>query len=432
MVYVEIATVVLLILLNGFFSMSELAVVSSRRVRLQQMAEDGRRGARTALELQEDPSRFLSAVQIGITLIGIVAGAFGSATLAERLGPVLDALPLLVGYGHAVAVALVVMVITYLSLIAGELVPKRVALNNAEGIAVVAAPIMKGLSTGTAPLVWLLGASTEAMLRLLRVPEKRDTSVTEEEVKSLIAEGTASGVFEPEEKKMIEGVLRLSDRTVRSIMTPRLDVMWLDAGDTLEVVRREIAESGHSRFPVCRGDLEEVVGIVHAKDLLDSALAGRKVDLAAASRPALIVHDGTLVMKLLDLFRSQGQHMAVVVDEYGSVEGIVTVTDILEAIAGDLPEFGDDADADLVQRPDGSLLMDGRMPVDEAEQALGLKGLRDQGDYHTLAGFILFRFGHLPTAGEAVEHDGWRFEVVDMDGRRIDKILATRQAPPEP
>ncbi|HYC02953.1 MAG TPA: hemolysin family protein [Azospirillaceae bacterium] len=432
MVYVEITTVVLLILLNGFFSMSELAVVSSRRGRLQQLAEEGKRGARTALELQDDPSRFLSSVQIGITLIGIVAGAYGSATLADRLGSVLEQYPILQGYGHAAAVVLVVAIITYLSLVAGELVPKRMALNHAERIALVAAPIMKGLSEITSPVVWLLGASTEAVLRLLRVPDKADSTVTEEEVKSLIAEGTATGVFEPEEKKMIEGVLRLSDRPVRSIMTPRPDVMWLDAGDGLEVVRREIAESGHSRFPVCRGDLEEVVGIVHAKDLLDAALAGRQVDLAAASRPALIVHDGTLVMRLLELFRSNGQHMAVVVDEYGSVEGIVTVTDIMEAIAGDLPETGDSDAEDLVRRPDGSMLMDGRMPVDEAEHALGLRNLGEQGDYHTLAGFMLFKFGHLPTAGESVEYDGWRLEVVDMDGRRIDKILATPLTQAEP
>ena len=425
MVSLELAAVLFLILLNGFFAMSEMAVVSARKIRLQQMAEEGRRGAAAALLLQEDPSRFLSTVQIGITLIGVINGAVGGATLAERLSPILDAIPALTGYGETISIALVVMAITYLSLIAGELVPKRIALNKAEAIACFAAPIMRSLSRATAPFVWLLGASTEAMLKLLRVPEKAEQTVTEEEVKSLIAEGTASGVFDPGEKRMIEGVMRLADRTVRSLMTPRPEVMWLDIDDEHENIKREIREAGHSRFPVCRGDFDDVMGVVHTKDLLHSLLQGGNFDLRAVVRDALIVHDGTEVMRLLDLFKQSGEHMAIVVDEYGTVEGIATLTDVLEGIAGELPDDGGE-DSDIVRREDGSLLIDGMMAVEEVEAHLGLKSLRDEDSgYHTLAGFLLFKLGRIPTAGEYADHDGYRFEVVDMDGRRIDKVLAT-------
>lgn len=425
MVSLELAAVLFLILLNGFFAMSEMAVVSARKIRLQQMAEEGRRGAAAALSLQEDPSRFLSTVQIGITLIGVINGAVGGATLAERLSPILDAIPALTGYGETISIALVVMAITYLSLIAGELVPKRIALNKAEAIACFAAPIMRSLSRATAPFVWLLGASTEAMLKLLRVPEKAEQTVTEEEVKSLIAEGTASGVFDPGEKRMIEGVMRLADRTVRSLMTPRPEVMWLDIDDEHENIKREIREAGHSRFPVCRGDFDDVMGVVHTKDLLNSLLQGGNFDLRAVVRDALIVHDGTEVMRLLDLFKQSGEHMAIVVDEYGTVEGIATLTDVLEGIAGELPDDGGE-DSDIVRREDGSLLIDGMMAVEEVEAHLGLKSLRDEDSgYHTLAGFLLFKLGRIPTAGEYADHDGYRFEVVDMDGRRIDKVLVT-------
>jgi len=425
MVSLELAAVLFLILLNGFFAMSEMAVVSARKIRLQQMAEEGRRGAAAVLALQEDPSRFLSTVQIGITLIGVINGAVGGATLAERLSPVLEAIPALAGYGETLSIALVVMIITYLSLIVGELVPKRMALNKAEVIACFAAPIMRSLSRATAPLVWLLGASTEAMLKLLRVPEKAEQMVTEEEVKSLIAEGTASGVFDPGEKRMIEGVMRLADRTVRSLMTPRPEVMWLDIDDEHENIKREIREAGHSRFPVCRGDFDDVMGVVHTKDLLNSLLQGGNFDLRAVVRDALIVHDGTEVMRLLELFKQSGEHMAIVVDEYGTVEGIATLTDVLEGIAGELPDDGGE-DSDIVRREDGSLLIDGMMAVEEVEAHLGLKSLRDEDSgYHTLAGFLLFKLGRIPTAGEYADHDGYRFEVVDMDGRRIDKVLVS-------
>ncbi|NYZ15355.1 HlyC/CorC family transporter [Azospirillum sp. RWY-5-1] len=420
----EILIIVFLILLNAFFAMSEMALVSSRRARLQQLAEArGGKGARAALALSEDPSNFLSTVQVGITLIGIIAGAYGGATIAERLGVTLDEVAWIAPYGGQVAFVLVVAAITYLSLIVGELVPKRLALANPERISATVAAPMSVLSRAAAPLVWLLGVSTEGMLKLLGLSGIRDQTVTEEEVKTLIAEGTQSGVFEPAERQMIEGVLRLSDRSVRSIMTPRPDVVWLDLDDPQETIAREIRESGYSRFPACRGDLDEVQGIVATKALLDQALHGRPFDLRAVVVDALIVHDGTPVMRLLELFKQATVHMAVVVDEYGSVEGIVTVTDILEAIAGEMPDQGDEEQG-IVRREDGSWLVDGMTPVDDVEAAIDLPALRvDDGDYHTIAGFVLDKLGHVPTASEYVDWEGFRFEVVDMDGRRIDKIL---------
>ncbi|CAO3434333.1 hemolysin family protein [Azospirillum doebereinerae] len=420
----ELLVILLLVLLNAFFAMSEMALVSARRARLQQMAEGkGGRGARAALELSEDPSRFLSTVQVGISVTGIVAGAYGGATLAERFGGLLNEVPWIAPYGQPAAFALVVAAITYLSLIIGELVPKRVALVDAERIAAFVAGPMRALSRIAAPIVWLLGVSTDTILRLLRVPTSREQTVTEEEVKTLIKEGTQTGVFDPAERQMIEGVLHLADRSVRSIMTPRPDLIWVDINDPADSVGREIRESGYSRFPVCSGDVDELQGIVSAKALLDQSLKGLPFDLRSALSEPLVVHDGTPVLRLLDLFKQASVHMAVVVDEYGSVEGIVTMTDILEAIAGELPEHGHEGDASAIQREDGSWLVDGMTPIEEVEALVGMKNMKGEGDFHTLAGFLLDRFGHVPTAAEHFHWNGVRFEVVDMDGRRIDKVL---------
>ncbi|WP_158046439.1 hemolysin family protein [Skermanella pratensis] len=418
----ELIVVVLLILLNGFFAMSELAVVSARRARLQQMAEGGHRGARAAMRLVDDPSKFLSTVQVGITLIGILAGAYGGATLAGYLAVELRRIPAIQPYADGVSFAVVVAFITYLSLIIGELVPKRIALVNAERIAALVARPMGFVAMLGAPLVWLLGVSTNLVLRLLRLNQVKQAEVTEEEVKSMIAEGARTGVFDPAEREMIEGVLRLADRSVRTIMTPRPDVHWLDIDDDPETIRREIAESGRSRFPVSRGDLDEIVGIVNTKDLLDKILTGRPLDLQATLNKPLIIHDGTQVLRVLELFKQTGLHMAIVVDEYGSVEGIATATDILETIAGEFPEAGED-DAGVVRREDGTWLVDGMLPIDEVEHRLGLRGLRGDRDFHTLAGFVMAELGHVPSAGEHFAWRGSRFEVVDMDGRRVDKVL---------
>jgi putative hemolysin len=426
----ELIVVLLLIVLNGVFAMSELAVVSSRRARLQQLAETGSKGARTALRLIEDPSRFLSTVQIGITLVGIFAGAFGGATLAGGLGERLDGIPLLAGHGHAIAFAVVVVGITYTSLIVGELVPKRIALKNPERVAAVVAGPMRTLSRIAAPVVWLLGASTEGVLRLLRLHGTPEATVTEEEIKSMITEGTQAGVFDPREKEMIEGVLRLADRSVRSVMVPRQDVVWLDIEDDPETIRQEIRTSGYSRFLVCRGEIDEIVGIVRTRDMLDLALKGEPLDLAKCLTEPAVVHDGTPVLKLLDLFRETGVHLAVVVDEYGSLEGIVTMSDVMEVIAGDIHEQGQEGREDAVRRDDGSWLVDGMMPIDEFEDRAGLRGLRDGNGFHTVAGFVLHRFGQVPKAGDSLDWNGIRFEVVDMDGRRIDKVLVVPPPPP--
>ena len=431
MISLQIAVVVVLTLLNGFFVLAEMAVVSSRKIRLQQMAEEGSRGARVALALSDDPSRFLSAVQTGITLVGVGTGAYGGATLSGPVGEWLDQYEWIAPHGETVGFGLVIVAITLLTLIVGELVPKRVALNHPERLAALTAPVLAGLAKIASPIVSLLGWITEALLRLLRLHEKSDATVTEEEVKSLIAEGTATGVFEPAEREMIEGVMRLTDRTVRSIMTPRIDTVWLDPDDDPDEIRRTIAAAGHSRFPVGRQDPDEVLGILHVKDLVDAGFQGGPIALRSLVRDALVVHDQTEVLRLLELFKEQHQQMAVIVDEYGSVEGIVSATDVLMAIAGDMPDEGEEPSNELVRRADGSFLIDGMIAIESAEAALGIKNLKDEGDFHTLAGFVLHRLGHLPTVGERFAHDGHWFEVVDMDGRRIDKVLVAPMAESE-
>lgn len=421
----EIVVIFLLILLNGFFAMSELALVSARRARLQGMAEDKVAGARAALKLIEEPTRFLSTVQIGITLVGILAGAYSGATLSQPLAETLAGTPLPDGWAYPVAVGIVVAAITYFSLVVGELVPKRIAMNNAERIAVLAARPMSVLARIGAPLVWLLRGSTDIVLKVLRVPPQAQSTVTEEEVKTMIAEGTESGVFETVERDMIEGVLRLADRSVRSVMTPRVDVVWIDLDDDMETIGREIRESGHSRFPVARRELDQIEGVVQTKDLLSNSLEMGTVDIEACIKQPLVVHDRTPVLKLLEIFRATSIHLAIVVDEYGSVEGIVTSTDILTAIAGDLPEGVEGEDQDAVQRPDGSWLLDAMLSVHEVERRLGISDMRSDGDYDTLAGFMLEQFDRIPTTGESFSWRDRQFEVVDMDGRRIDKVLVS-------
>lgn len=420
---VNLGIVLLLLLLNGFFAMAELAIVSARRARLRQLAEDGRPGAQQALNLAEDPTSFLSVVQIGMTLNSVLAGAFSGATLAGPLANTFRTIPALAAVADPLALGLTVLCVTYLSLVVGELLPKRVGLSYAESIAVRVAPLMRFLEQLTAPVVWLLRLSTDLFLRLLRLHNPPVVHVTEEEVKDLIAEGTESGVFKPAEKAMIEGVMRLADRTVRTIMTPRIDMVWISQTDSFEEIAETMHEYRYSRFPVARGDLEEVVGIVHAKDLLDARLKGERGELEAVMREALTVPDSTPVLRLLDNFKQSGQHIAIVMDEYGSVEGLVTLTDILEAITGDLPELGQEGEDRPVQREDGSWLIDGMMAIDEVESLIGVRHMRDGEDFHTIAGFIIDKLGRLPVAGDHIHWGGARFEVVDMDGRRVDKVL---------
>jgi putative hemolysin len=420
----EILVVVALVLLNGFFAMSELALVSSRPAELRRRAAKGIHGARIALDLLADPSRLLSAVQIGITLVGIVAGAYSGATLGGKLTVWLVAtIPALGDWAHEIAMTLVIGAITYLSLVIGELVPKRLAMHHSENIAVRVAPIMRWIAMGGGPLVSLLRGSTDAILRLLGQRPHSVKAVTEEEVRALIAEGALAGIIEPAEKEMLDRVMRLADRPVGSIMTPRPDVIWLDALAPLHEWKSRIAEARHSRFPVGRGSLEDLVGILDTRLILDRLLAGHDFDPMAAVTPAPVVHEGTRAPRILEMFKQSGAPMAVVLDEYGGFEGVVTMTDILEAIAGEMPSPGSEDEDTAVRRDDGSWLIDGLLAIEEVEALTGLSGMGGEGDFHTLAGFVLSQTAHLPQIGETFSWHGWRFEVVDMDGRRIDRVL---------
>lgn len=420
----ELFVVLFLILLNGFFAMSELAIVSSRRVRLDQMAKSGNRGAAKALRLADDPTGFLSTVQIGITLIGIVAGAYSGATFAGPVSDLLDRIPAIARWSEPIAFVLVVVVTTYLSLIAGELVPKRLAMRHAEGIASFVAGPMTVLAAVGRPVVWFLRLSTETVLKLLRVDTSGASTVTEEEVKAMIAEGTESGVFEIAERELIEGVLRFADRPVRVIMVPRRELAWLTASDPLDTALEQIRAHGHSRYPLrAQEGSDEVLGVVHVRDVIDLARTGQGDLISIAQQPVYVSADMPS-LKLLEQFRGTPVHMAIAVDEYGDLEGVVTPTDVLISIAGDVPDHPFD-DPEAVQRDDGSWLLDAGMAVDEVAALLEVGHFGGHG-YATLAGFVLEQMRRIPAAGESFTAFGWRFEVVDMDGRRIDKILAER------
>jgi putative hemolysin len=425
---IEILILVLLILANGLFAMAEIAVVSARKTRLQQQAQEGDRKAQVALELANAPNQFLATVQIGITLVGIMAGAFGGATLAEELADVLEQIPLLVLWSEAIGVGIVVLTITYLSLVIGELVPKRLGLNNAERVAARLAPFMWTLSRLASPLVRFLSLSTDLVLRLLGVRLEQQTPVSEEEIKLLLQQGTRAGVFEPAEQEAVEQVFRLTDVAIKAFMTPRPDVVWLDLDDPAEETRRIVATGGHSRFPVARGDPDHVLGMVYAKDLLADGLYGRPFDLEAALRPALYLPESITALEAVEQLKVNHTDAALVIDEYGGFEGLLTVEDILEAIFGDIPAPGESVELEAVQREDGSWLLDGMLPVDEVKKLLGIDSLPYEGSqYQTLGGLVMLCLGRIPSTGEHFQYSGWRFEVIDMDRHRIDKVLATSE-----
>ncbi|MDR3450251.1 MAG: hemolysin family protein [Alphaproteobacteria bacterium] len=421
----ELAIILLLVLLNGFFAMSELAIVSARRAKLRQLADEDVAGAQMVLDMADDPSAFLSIVQIGMTLNSVLVGAFSGATLANNFAVYLDTIPWIAPHGEAAALTLTVAGVTYFNLVIGELVPKRIGLAYAEKIAIHVARTMGIFAAVAAPVVWVLRQSTEFFLYIMRLHNPPEHLVTEEEIKDMIAEGTESGALKPGEKNMLEGVMRLADRTVRSIMTPRMDVVWLNIADSPREHKNIIRSSGYSRFPVARGDMEEILGVVHAKDLLNASFDGQTLSLKPVMRAPLIVPDTTPVLRLLDQFKQAGQHIALVVDEYGSVEGLVSVTDIMESITGGLPERGQEAVAKPVKREDGSWLIDGSMPIDEVEALVDLKDMRGEGDFETMAGFMINHLGRIPAAGDNFFWEAARFEVVDMDGRRVDKVIVT-------
>jgi magnesium and cobalt exporter, CNNM family len=422
MLYVELAIVTVLILVNGLLALAELAIVSSRRARLKAMVDREVVGARRALALASDPGRFLSTVQIGITLVGVLSGAFSGATLGLRLAEWFAQLGLPTGVAEAVGVGLVVTVITYFSLVIGELVPKQIALRNPEKIAVRVAPAMTALARVASPVVSFLDISGRAVLRALGYQAQAEHRVTDEEIRTLMVEAETAGVIEPGERAMIAGVMRLGDRPVRAVMTPRREVDMVDLTDGPDDIRRTILESVHSRLPVHAGAPEEMLGVIQAKDLLDAYLRDERPDIRPQVRPAANVPDTADALDVVDVIRGSPVH-----DEYGHFQGVVTNADILDAIVGDFRTDEGPVEPDAVQRDDGSWLIAGSMPVDEMADRLFIAVPQERG-YHTAAGFMLNQLGHLPDIGESFDSQGWRFEVVDLDGRRIDKILARRIA----
>jgi putative hemolysin len=428
-VIVEILIVVALVVLNGFLAMSELAVVSARPVRLKVLEEAGSRGAAVALRLAEAPGRFISTVQIGITLVGVLSGAFSGATLGLRLTAWLEGNGVDTALADALGVGVVVLAITYLSLVVGELVPKQIALRNPERVASRVAPAMLVLSRLAAPLVWLLDVSGRAVLALLGQSERVEDRVTEEEVRTVIAEATTAGVLELEERSMIAGVMRLADRAARGLMTPRREVEMIDLTDPAEKIDALLRTTRRSRLPVHEEEPDAVIGVVLVREVLAatrSADGDPKAAIRAALRPAPVVRDGAPALDVVRALRGDAVHLALVYDEYGHFEGIVTAGDVLEAITGVFVDETTDEPA-IVQREDGSWLVSGWMPVDEFAERIGFP-LRDDPDYETVAGLVLDNLNHLPEVGEHFTVDEWRVEVVDLDGRRIDKILVSRLA----
>ncbi len=421
----DVLIILALVALNGVFAMSELAIVSARKARLEAMARSGRRGAAAAIKLASDPGKFLSTVQIGITLIGILAGAYSGASLGTPTAARLELLGLSHHTAETVGFALVIGLTTYASLIIGELVPKQIALRSPETIASIVALPMTYIATATKPLGWLLDQSSALIFRLLRLNRENEDQVTAEELHLMVAEASKSGVIEEHERSIISGVVRLADRPVREVMTPRTEVDWIDMTLGEAELRAKLLASPHSRLPVCDGSIDAVVGVVQARDVAAALFRGEALDLARLVRKAPVVVDQIDAMDALDALRRADVPMALIHDEYGHFEGVVTPANLLAAIAG---EFASDADPDeapnVVEREDGSLLVAGTMAADALADRLGIE-LPDDRDYATVAGLALAAFRKLPGEGEHFEEQGWRFEVVDLDGRRIDKLLVS-------
>jgi len=426
MLTLPISIILLLIIANGFFAMAEIALVASRKARLQPLAEAGNPGADAALELKADPSRLLATVQIGVTVIAILLGTFGQATLGETLQEQLETYEgFIARYAHIISMAVVVIGISYFSLILGELVPKRIALLHPERIAAALARIMGVIARIGAPIEWLLSASTNLVLRLLPSRGQLTAPVTDEEISFMLREGVATGHIAEAETAIVEMALRLGDRRASAVMTPRTRIESLDLDDPDEENRRKIRDSAYSRFPVVQGGSQQVIGIVQAKDLLIAALAGRPFDLRAATRPPLYLPNTVTALRVLEAFKTSGEPMALVVDEYGDLEGLVTQSDILEALVGDIPGSAD-ADQRVVRREDGTCLIDGMVGLDELKQVLGVAHLPgEDADFHTLGGYLMARLNRVPMVADRITAAGYRFEIVKMDGRRVDRVLVS-------
>jgi putative hemolysin len=427
MLWLQIAIIFLLILLNGFFAMAEMAVVSARKARLQHAAELGRAGARLALQLKRDPGRFLSTVQIGITVIGVLASVLGGATLADALAEQLQAFPgILARYATSISFVAIVVVISYVTLVLGELVPKRLALGRPEFIAARLSPLLQAMAVLTRPVERLLSLSSGLVLRLVPSPTGEPPPVTEEEITLMLREATAAGHFQAAETAIAQMAFRLGDRNISAVMTPRTQVEWLDLGDSEEENRRKIRDSDYSRFLVVQGGPQQVLGIVQVKDLLSLLLAGRPFDIKSAVKPPIYLPSTVTALRALEIFKKSGAPMAVVVDEYGDFEGIVTLQDILQSLVGDIADQTAAGSQAVVRRDDGSWLVDGMVTVDEVKDLTGLHQLVDEEEgagFHTLGGFMMARINRVPSVGDRFMVDGFRFEVVDMDGRRVDRVL---------
>ena len=428
--FADFAILLALIFINGLFAMSEIAIVSSRRARLQQFAEEGSTGAQSAIKLSEDPTRFLSTVQVGITSIGILSGALGESTVAEHLRLKLLQVPFLDAYAQPLSLVLMVFILTYLSLIIGELVPKRIAMQRPEVIAMLVAKPMQSISSLAAPLVLLLSASTNTVLRLLGARNSTEPTVTEEEIKVMIEQGTEEGVFDRAEQELVSNVLRLDDRNVGAVMTPRKDIVFLDVQQTYEENRDRLCDAPHTVIPLCDGGLDHVIGLVRSNDLLESLLRGEQIDFPRLAKSPLFVPKTITLMQLLEHFKRAHRPAALVIDEYGEVVGIATVNDVIEAIVGDFPG-AEEEDPLIVQREDGSWLVDGMLDLDGLKTLLKVDELPEEelGNFHTVGGLAMLQLGRVPRTGDVFELEGHRIEVIDMDKNRVDKLLISENKP---
>ncbi|MBE0682783.1 MAG: HlyC/CorC family transporter [Anaerolineales bacterium] len=417
----ELLTIFILILVNAVLAMSEAALVASRKARLQQQASEGNKSSALAIKLIEDPNIFLSTIQIGITLIGVLAGAVGGATISEALAVVLQKIPYIGEYSVSISLGIVVLSITILTIWLGELVPKRLGLNSPEKIAQVVAGPMLFLSVVFSPFIKLMSGATNFILRLMGVNPSTEPPITEEELQVLIDQGTQAGVFEESEQDMVEGVFSLGDQRVYSLMTPRTEIVWLDINDTIDEIRRKIAECPYSRFPVRQDTLEAIVGIVKSRDLLVASLFGKEIKLKEFVKPAFYIPETMFASHALEILKEKNTELLLVVDEFGGVQGLLTINDILEEIVGEM----EGAEPQATQRQDGSWLLDGMLEIDEFKEIFNLNILPHEDEYETLSGFVMTSLGRVPQTSDQFEWHGLRFEVVDMDGRRVDKVLVT-------
>lgn len=426
----EIIVIVLLVLLNGIFALAEIAIVSSRKTKLAEKAKKGSLGAQTALDLLEKPEQFLSTMQIGITLIGIISGMFGGVALAARVEPIIAKIPFFAGYVDEVSLGLVVTLITFLSLVLGELVPKTLGLNNPEGIAIFLSPFVKVLSIATRPVTAFLGLSTRLVLRILGIEEKQETPVSEEEMKMIIEQGVQHGVIEQKENDMIRGIFRFADRRAYSIMTSRRDIFWIDVNESFDEIKGQVLESSYSKIPVCDESLDNVIGILQTKTFVNRLLNEPQFDVRELLLPPIIVPETTRALKILETFKQNKAYIGIIVDEYGVTIGVITLHDLIENIFGELPQLDDEPyDQSVITREDGSMLVDGGMQIDELRELLDLSEFDDhkKDEYSTLAGFAIHCLKKVPHTGEHFSVGGYRFEIIDMDFNRIDKVLISQE-----